>query len=344
MKQKNKHIVFLVPGFAESKTDTTCIPALQIYAADLQKHPTYEISIITFHYPTKKGLYYWNGIPVYALGGAKSFSKIILWKKAFQTLSHIHTTKIITNLHSFWLGECAFVGHWFSKKNNISHITTLMGQDALKGNFYSKILPLKKMKLISLSDFHQKTFYSNYNISAEIIPWGICMENFHPSEKTIDIIGIGSLIPLKNYTLFIDIIHRIHAVHPVQVVLIGDGILKSELQKKIRLHGLENAITIKGELDHKETLNYLSQSKILLHTSDYESFGLVFAEALQSNTMIVSKPVGCYFNSPNWTTSNDKKEMAEACLSFLSKSFTENEQNSFTIENTVQSYLKVYNE
>lgn len=344
MTPKNKHIVILTPGFAENETDTTCIPALQIYADALRKHSGNEVSIITLHYPKKKEAYHWNSIPVYALNGSSFFSKILLWKKAYTILKQIHSKKKITHLHSFWLGECAFVGHWFSKRNKIDHITTLMGQDALKGNSYSKILPLKKMKLITLSGFHQKTFEDNYNIATEIIPWGVTQKKVPSSEKTIDIIGVGSLIPLKNYALFITVIHQIHQTKPIRVVLIGDGILKRELEEKIHLHQLENVITVKGELDHESTLNYISQSKILLHTSNYESFGLVFAEALQNETMIVSKPVGCFFDSKNWTTANTKDEMADACLSLLSQSFSAEQQNSFPIEKTVEHYLNIYNE
>ena len=119
--------------------------------------------------------------------------------------------------------------------------------------------------------------------------------------------------------------------------------MKDKLQEKIHSLQLDDVIIVKGELEHNETLNYISQSKILLHTSYYESFGLVFAEALQNKTMIVSKAVGCYFDSPNWAIGNSTDEITEACLSFLSKSFLEEEENPFTIEKTVNHYLNIYN-
>jgi len=71
--------------------------------------------------------------------------------------------------------------------------------------------------------------------------------------------------------------------------------------------------------------------------------GLVLAEALESKTMIVSKPVGWFFDSEKWTIGNTNNEMVNACLSFLSESFLEEEQNPFTIEKTVQHYLNIYN-
>jgi glycosyltransferase involved in cell wall biosynthesis len=343
LSKKNKHIVILTPGFPENETDTTCIPALQIYVKALQKLSGYEISVISLHYPKKKSVYHWNGIPVHTLGGSAIISKMLLWHKAYRLLKQMHHKKPITTLHSFWLGECALAGHWFCTKNKIKHITTLMGQDALKGNKYAQILPLKKMQFISLSPFHQNTFSDSYNIKTEVIPWGINPKNFQDlTEKTIDIIGVGSLISLKNYDLFIDVIAEINKTKSIKTVIIGDGILQKKLGEKIQLLDLDNVIELKGKLDYDETLNYISQSKILLHTSDYESFGLVFPEALQNKTMVISKNIGCVFETQNWTIANTKTEMIEACEKMLSKSFSETEKNPFLIEKTAGHYLKIY--
>ena len=97
-----------------------------------------------------------------------------------------------------------------------------MGQDASKGNLYSKILPLKKMRLVSLSDFHSNTFYKNYSVKTSIIPWGIAPESYpHLPKKSIDIIGLGSLISLKNYELFVDVIYVLNQKKLIKAILIG---------------------------------------------------------------------------------------------------------------------------
>ena len=344
MKAKNKHIVILTPGFPKNEADTTCIPALQIYVKALRDISGYDITVVAVHKPFKKTVYVWNEIPVYALGSSSFISKIQLWNKVLQTLKQIHLENPVTVLHSFWLGECALLGHWFAKKNHIKHVTTLMGQDALKRNGYTRILPIKKMRLITLSNFQEQIFYKNYNVKTTIIPWGIKPESFpHSTKKNIDIIGIGYLNKLKNYRLFIDVVYQINQKTPIKSVLIGEGILKEKLQKKILKLQLGKVIELKGEISNEETLQYLSQSKILLHTSNYESFGLVFAEALQSKTRIVSKNIGCAFTNPNWAICKDT-EMVAACKNWLSKSFDVTEKNPFTIEKTLKRYLKVYNE
>jgi len=340
---KNKHIVILTPGFPENETDTACIPALQLYVKALREQSEFTITVISFHYPDKKTTYSWNGIPVIALGGSSRLSKILLWKRAARVLKELHQQKRISVLHSFWLGECALIGNWFAQKKHISHFTTLMGQDALKQNGYAKILPIKKMKLVTLSQFHQHTFYQNHKVSTEIIPWGVALEDFPQSdEKNIDIIGIGSLIPLKNYALFIEIVSELSKIKPINAVIVGDGILKPELEEKIRKLNLKNTIQLKGGLPYTETIKLLSGAKILLHPSAYESFGLVFAEALQSKTQIVSRKTGCIFETENWVTADSKEEMAQACLNLLEKPFSEITPNPFLITKTVERYLKLY--
>jgi glycosyltransferase involved in cell wall biosynthesis len=341
--KENKHIVILTPGFPENEADTTCIPALQLYIDAFREISGYRISIISFHYPKKESTYYWNGIIVYAMGGTPFFSKIFLWRKVSTILKQIHSKEPITILHSFWLGECALIGHNFSKKNKVKHLTTLMGQDALKGNRYAKILPLKKLKLITLSKFHYQTFLDNYKIKTGIIPWGINPEDCrHSLEKRIDIIGVGSLIPLKNYELFIEIVSEINKEKPITAVIIGEGILKETLRQKIQHLNLEDAITLKGKLSYDETMAHIAQSKILFHPSSYESFGLIFAEALQCQTMIVSKAIGCFHASENWSIAETKTEMITAIENTLSKSFATEEKNPFLIDQTVQHYLSLY--
>ncbi|MFY7988473.1 MAG: glycosyltransferase [Flavobacterium sp.] len=341
-----KHIVFLTPGFAQDEQDTTTIPAMQEYIKTLkQELPNLKITIISFQFPFTKKAYYWHDCSVISLAGKnKKYKKIQIWNKALQVLKKINEENPISIIHSFWLGECAFVGNLFSKKHNTKHICTLMGQD-MKKNLYLKLLRIQKMNLVCVSDLQREQLVKKYILQPKIISWGINTLNFpNLAEKTIDIIGVGSLIPLKNYNLFIDIIFEIQKTHPLKVVLIGDGIEKGKLQEKIKQLQLEKTITLTGLLPYLETIEQISKSKTLLHTSNYEGFGMIFAEALQGKTKIVSKNVGCAFPSENWHLAETKKELISACKKVLNSTFSENICNPYTIEKTVENYLKLYYE
>jgi glycosyltransferase involved in cell wall biosynthesis len=347
LESRLNHIVFLTPGFAQNEQDTTTIPALQLYIKALkQQQPELKITIITFQFPFTKEKYNWFGCEVIPLKGEnKKRKQIYIWYKAYKVLNEINKKHLISILHSFWLGECAFVGNIFSKTKNIKHICTSIGQDVLDEKFYFKIFPLKKTVLICESTIQKKIFLTKKKYTPKVISWGINSTDFEYNfNKTIDIIGVGSLIPVKNFQLFIDVIFEIHKKKPLKVVLIGDGAQKEFLQQKINKLQLEQVITLKGLLTYSETLQQISQAKILLHTSNHEGFGMIFAEALQCHTMIVSKEVGCAFASENWQICTSKSEMIVACEKALSTSFSKLENNPFLIEKTVENYLKIYNE
>ncbi len=346
MNPNNKHIVFLTPGFAQNEQDTTTIPALQEYIRALKKENVeLNITIITFQYPFTNEKYYWNNCRVIPLNGKnKRIEKIKIWVKAYQILKKIHKENPISIVHSFWLGECAFVTNLFSKKYNIKHICTLMGQDVKPKNLFLKLLPLHKMNLVCVSQ-NQQHYLEKYAVKSKLIYWGINKTAFPDStNKTIDIIGVGSLIPLKKFDLFIDIIYELNKNIKLKVLLIGDGIEKEKLRKKITKLKLENTITLTGLLDYKITLGKISKAKVLLHTSDFESFGMIFPEALESKTKIVSKNVGCVFSTENWLVGETKEEMILACKKALQTSFYEHNTNPFIVENTIKDYLKLYNE
>ncbi len=341
MKITQKHIVFITPGFPEKENDTTCIPALQIFAKKLQEEKNVTLSIVAIHYPFKKRIYNWYAATVYALGFK---NKISFFKKneVLKTLATIHDNKPITNVHSFWLGESTYYGHLFSKQHNIKHICTLMGQDAKKGNRYVNKVPLEKIKLVTLSNFHQEIFYTNYQKKTQMIPWGMTKPLFNNQKKTIDIIGVGSLIKLKNYSDFIKTIAILKIEFPaIKAVIIGAGKQLTQLKREVKQKNLETNIQFLGAQNYNNTQKYIAQSKILLHPSHYESFGMVFAEALANKTYIVSNKTGFASESEVWKTGTTVKDFAKFATAFLKKKNAET-VNYPLVKDTVAAYLKLY--
>ncbi|MGV6829057.1 MAG: glycosyltransferase [Flavobacteriales bacterium] len=341
MKQKQKHIVLLTPGFPENEADTTCIPALQLFAKKLQEEESIKLSIVTLHYPFKKRIYNWYSATVYALGFKNKFS-FTKKSRVLKTINQIHLENPINSLHTFWLGECAYYGLLFSKKQDIKHICTLMGQDAKKGNRYVNKLALDQITLVSLSKFHQELFYKNYQTKTLVIPWGIEKPLFKNEKKQIDIIGVGSFIKLKNYIHFIKTIKILKEETPtIKAIIIGEGPTQKQLESEARKYNLENNILFLGKLNYNTTQQYIAQAKILLHPSHYESFGLVFAEALANKTFIVSKKTGFASDSEVWKTGDTVEDFARLVKEFLKNKFPE-KSNYPQVKDTVAQYLKLY--
>jgi glycosyltransferase involved in cell wall biosynthesis len=348
----NKHIVILTPGFPAGGQDTTCIPPLQAYVGNFTKiHPEIKLSIITFQYPFSHKKYKWKSVEVYACGGKnrKLPYKLIIWNRVRKYFKEINKSHRIDLIHSFWLFDCALIGNRLAKKIKAHHIITLMGQDAKPDNKYLRWINLKKCTTVCLSENHKAIFQKTSGISdSEIIPWGIDPSDFPFSKKNkkeIDIIGVGSFIELKNYLLFVKIIEKLKQSHDnIKAILVGGGVQQEMLQNEIIKRGLENNIQIKEQLPRKDALDLMSKSKILLHTSIYESQAYVFYEAMQLGLKIVSFDIGVAKSSANWSVAKNEDELFKGVKQFLNKPSEANVGKPPLISETINRYYKLIEE
>ena len=292
---KQKALVILSPGFPANEGDTTCMPPMQIFVKALkQQNPQLHVIVISFQYPFIASRYWWNGVDVIALAGKGrgQLYRLLTWRRVWKTLQKLHHKYELTGLLSFWIGECAFVGNRFAKKYSLLHYTWLLGQDAKAGNEYVNRIKPERGSLIAISDALAKEFRINYGLLPEhTIPTGIDATLFKtvPAGRDIDIMGAGSLIPLKQYHLFVNVVKNLTAEFPkIKTVICGKGPEMESLKKQISRLKLENNIQLKGELSHPEILALMQRSKVFLHTSAYEGYSTVLSEALYAGCHVVS--------------------------------------------------------
>lgn len=349
MIDENKTLVILTPGFPGSEADSTCLPMQQLFIKSLKEnYPNFKIIVISFHYPFHKKNYDWFGIPVISLGG-KNRKGPVTWMLRLQAnavLRKINSEHKITTLVSFWYGEAALAGHRFAKQNHLKHYCWILGQDARKGNKYVKKAGLNAGELIALSDHLRDEFEKNYSIKPQhVITPGvdIAFLNEDTAIRDIDIIGTGSLIPLKQFDIFVRMIFEIKKQLPsVKAVLIGDGPEKEKLQALINNLGLQQNIELTGQLAHKGVLKMMQRSKILLHPSSYEGYSGVCQEALGAGAQVVSFCRAMNYEIENWHIVTGQDEMKNKLISVLQN--TQQYQHpacSFSINDTAASFAQL---
>lgn len=346
---KNKHIVIITPGFPKDESDDNCIPPLYDYMRHITTKEDTRISVITLQYPASKSTYRWHNVNVYALGGddVKFPGRFFIWKKVISIFQNINTDNSVDKIHSFWLSECALIGNYISSRYGIMHINTVMGKEASRSNHYLRFINFDKLKLIALSKRQAEILKNATSRDVDnIIPWGL-NKNFLPvfenHERKIDILGVGSLIALKNYSSFINIIHKLKEFKPeINCVILGEGQLKEKLNHQIKSLGLESNLTLAGNFKRHGVFDYMMRSKILLHTSSFESFGMVFIEALYYGLNIVSKPVGIAEATNRWQICNSDGEFITAIKRLLQNPINHEQVLLHSLEDTVKSYLSLY--
>ena len=352
----NNRILLITPGFpVDENDDITMAPVQGFLKNFLRQYRDYKFEIITLQYPFQKTIYEWNGCMVYSCGGRnrKFAGKLKTLYHANQFADHILKEKSVKLIHSLWLSEAALIGNRISKSRNMRHLVTLMGQDVLRSNNYLKILDLRKPEYVAVSPFQAQKFYESTALNANhIIPWGIDENEFHgPADKEtsemkygtrFDIFGAGNLTSLKQYNIFVNVVREIAKKKPtVTAAIAGDGPERPALEKMIHSYGIAQNITLPGRLPRHEVLKMMSQSKVFLHTSSYESQGYACLEALAAGCNIVSFKTGIASSTKKWEIGTDIPDLAEAVTGFLDSG--KNEPHiPYPVSATIKAYHDLY--
>jgi glycosyltransferase involved in cell wall biosynthesis len=324
-----KTLLIITPGFPKNEADTTCIPPQQVFVKALkQVNPQLNIIVLSLTYPFFTATYQWHGIKVMAFGTKNKgrvfrvVSAIKMWRALTRLIKH---TEII-GLLSFWLGKCAWIADKFAKRNHLKHHSWLLGQDAKAGNKYVNKIKPHPASLIAISDFVARGLQANYGIlPSHVIPVGVDVAMFpqNNNSKEIDVLGVGSLIPLKQFSVFLEIVKCLKYYLPnVKATICGDGPEMELMRSLIDVMELQNNVTLTGELPHAGVLALMQRSKVLLHPSNYEGFSTVCLEALYAGAHVISFVRPMNADMPNWHIVTDKEDMLDRLISILQNTET----------------------
>jgi len=320
----NKTLVILTPGFPENEADSTCLPAQQVFVKALKyTYPLLQIVILSFQYPFHHESYLWNGISVVPFNGKNKgkLSRLRVWINVFMRLKKITRENNVIGIFNFWCSECALVGKYFSKYSGVKQCSWISGQDAGKQNKFIKFICPHNNELVAMSAFLAKEFYRNHAVlPGMIIPNGIDTGEFEVAAvtKIIDVCAVGSLIKLKQYDLFVKIIHQLKEHLPaINAVIYGKGPEEQTLQSGINKYQLKNNILLGGEISHPEVLQKMRQSRVFLHPSSYEGCSSVCLEALYAGAHVISFTDPGFGKIAHWHVVSSPEEMFDKALDIL---------------------------
>jgi len=223
-----------------------------------------------------------------------------------------------------------------------------MGQDVFPKNRYRKWLRFSRMTLTAPSQRAADIFFQTNQIRvSHVIPIGIDPEKFPLKAgqpyADIDVLGVGSLIPLKNYRVFIELIGGLVADFPnLNSVIVGEGGERAELARMIREKSLEKNVRLAGELPRNKVLAMMKRSRVLLHPSTYESQGYVLYEALASGLTTVSFGVGIAESSSKMRVCRDETEMLQTLRKLLRHPLDRSPFVLKSIHESVAEFVKFY--
>lgn len=290
------------------------------------------------HYPFTTKEYDWKDCRVIPLNGANNSIKkrVFLYAKLKNAFKRIHSTAPFDLIHTFWLNEATLFGQKLSSKFNIPILATAMGQDVLDSNRYKNKVISENIPTIFLSKF-QSNFIPQQK--AEIIPFGVKVEA-RILDKSNDLIFIGSLTQLKNPHYFLELCKQLNS-EDLKIKVIGSGPEEANCRAFVENHQLTN-VEIMGECSYEQTQTYLAASKVLVHCSSFESFGMIFVEAKVNGVHVLSSPVGfAHKNAEVHELTFNLEKDAEKIKYLLDQ--TAPQPKIYSVEATVDAYEKNYN-
>jgi glycosyltransferase involved in cell wall biosynthesis len=324
MTLENKNILVITSTFPTFLSNDTTPPFVYELSKSVTSHNQLVVTILTPHKKGTKTYEELDNLKIYRF--KYGFSKLcdgsilvnlknnkLLWLQLpfFFFFYLINLIKIVKRekiqiIHAHWLIPQGLVATIYKKfiNKNIKILCTIHGSDllALKSPFYRILQKFVIKNVDSITTVSHtlkaellKIITKNKNI--QVLPMGVDSNKFNPnffSSLLLDkygdfLLSVGRLSPEKGIKHLISVMPNVIAQNScIKLIIIGDGPLKSELQKQVTNLKLNNHIIFLGHQSHKKLPSFFATTKIFILPSDREGLGLVCVEALLSKTCVVA--------------------------------------------------------
>ena len=109
----------------------------------------------------------------------------------------------------------------------------------------------------------------------------------------IDVLYVGNLVAVKRLDMLLDAASRLAARRPgFRLVLVGDGVLRAELEAQARRLALGAAVEFAGARPFEEIVQWLRRSRVFVMTSEMEGLPQAMIEAMGCGLPVVLPDTG----------------------------------------------------
>lgn len=105
---------------------------------------------------------------------------------------------------------------------------------------------------------------------------------------TLDVITIGRLAPEKRIGDVVEAVAQLNRTTPCTLTIFGEGPLRDPISQQINRLGLNERITLAGNVAHDQVMARLGNADLLIHAADSEPFGLAMIEAMAYGLPVVA--------------------------------------------------------
>jgi glycosyltransferase involved in cell wall biosynthesis len=232
-------------------------------------------------------------------------------------------------------------GHWFVPQLELgvelSKYYSAKTGIVIHGSIPKKITPKQRIQLANIdniffrSDYmlsEAKKTYKEYSHKMKVCYSGIPESFFEGKLIRTDwkdfgvfkILYVGRLITYKRVDAIIDAVAQAFPKKRFLLEIIGDGVLRAELQQRCINKNVENQVRFYGRLPRQQVIDKMSETDCFVMISEKETFGLVYLEAMASGAITVASfdggVDGIIINKENGflSTQGDSDRLAELLI------------------------------
>jgi glycosyltransferase involved in cell wall biosynthesis len=179
--------------------------------------------------------------------------------------------------------------------------------------------------------------------------------------KDIDVLYVGNLVAVKRLDMLLEVAAALKRSRPgLRMTLVGDGILRADLEAQARRLDLGDAVSFVGARPFEEVPQWLRRSRVFVMTSEMEGLPQAMIEAMSAgvpvalpdtgdvttlarhgeNALIVSPPTAEGFTAAITRLLHDPalhRRLSEACLA-LREQF----RRDFGLEGAIAEWRKAF--
>lgn len=143
----------------------------------------------------------------------------------------------------------------------------------------------------------EEVYGKPFGARGRVVYNGIRLEDFaHAEPERRDrpyVLGIGRFVPQKGFDVLLRAFATIREHVPdVDLVLAGDGPVRSELAALTEALGLTGRVEFVGRVDHDRAVRLFGGARVFVLPSRHEPQGIVVLEAMAAGTPVVANAVG----------------------------------------------------
>jgi glycosyltransferase involved in cell wall biosynthesis len=204
-------------------------------------------------------------------------------------------------LVSFYLLPHALYADWARRLFRIPTIPVTLSEEDVKLGIARRpfAAALRAAWAVGVRGAHSARILEDYGIPPERIfnPPNLFDPDLYAPDpavaKDVDVLYVGNLVAVKRLDMLLEAAKRLKDARPgFRMVLVGDGVLRGELEAAAARLGLGGAVEFAGARPFEEIARWLRRARVFVMTSAMEGLPQAMIEAMSAGVPVVIPDTG----------------------------------------------------